>query len=755
MKKKTLILPLLCTLVCGTVLASCGDSETSSQTADNQLSISFSATEIYVGETAEIYVTDPEGNTVSDISYDIGNESILSISGNTITGLAAGSTTVKAKKAGYKASEGTITVLADPNTPVEDESGGISGGVAPSGSAVATLEFEYAEHYSPSDQWGSSYSGYYDSPVETASSASNGQSIGFFNTGCTETITFTSDTASSATFGFSLASCAFDWNTWGVGNQVVANYITITVNGTALDIGSRQLPGNSNYDYYNWYEIYFNDVSIVEGDNTIVVTSLADSAPNLDCVYVYDTSASIEQVAANNVVVEYTSIGTYDYLIGGYEWGPGVYAMVVDLGEGNTISSDDLIASNFTCSVSSASYSGSRNIENIYFSDAEGNAIDATSGSVFTIELELHCTSTYYDYSAWGWGAWWSTSYDGSSPFYYDSTTGYNYWDDTYALTLKQAKGSEITIGSTSYDGVENGIQVNTLGEKVITAVEDWSDAGSYTGTDGLTLTYKSWGEKTGLADDGGKNPLIIWLHGAGEGGTDPDIAILGNDVTNLAEDQIQSHFKTDTINGAYVLAVQTPTMWMDDGTGTNGGGLEKSYYTETLMETIKNYVNNNSDIDTDRIILGGCSNGGYMTINMAKYYGDYFHAFYPVCEAYSNDYLSDSDISTLANYNIWLTASADDTTVDPTSYSSTLYTRLIAAGAQNVHYSLFDGVIGYDTGEAVNYMGHWSWIYVFRDEVCLDQKSGITSTDDIAISTEKVYLNDQEVGLFDWLANI
>ncbi len=753
MKKKALVLPILCSLVLGTALASCGGtSETSSNTADNQLSISISAAEIYVGETATISVTDPSGNAMSDITYDIGNASVISISGNTITGLAAGTSTVKAKKAGYKAAEGTITVVQDPAT-VTDDSGGIHGGTAPAGAAVATLEFEYAEHYSPSDQWGSSYSGYYDSPIENTDTASNGQSIGFFSTGCAETITFTSDSASSATLGFSLASCGFDWTTWGVGEQVVADYLSISVNGTALDIGSRKLPGNSNYDYYNWYEIYFNNVDIVSGENTIVVTALQDSAPNLDCIYVYDTSATIEQVAASNTTVSYTSVGTYDYLIGGYEWGPGVYAMVVDLGEGNTISASELEVSNFTCSVSSASYSGSRNIENIYLSDTDGNAVEATSGTVFTVELELHCTSTYYDYSAWGWGAWWSTSYDGSSPFYYDSMSGYNYWDDTYALTLKQAKGTSITVGSTTYDGIETGLQIDTVGEKVITAVEDWSEAGSYT-YDGITLTYKSWGEKTGLANDGGKNPLVIWLHGAGEGGTDPDIAILGNDVTNLAEEQIQSHFKTDTIDGAYVLAVQTPTQWMDDGSGTTTSA-EKSYYTDALMETIKNYVNNNSDIDTDRIILGGCSNGGYMTINMAKHYGDYFSAYYPVCEAYSNDNLSDSDIASLAQYNIWLTASADDTTVDPTSYSSTLYTRLIAAGAQNVHYSLFDGVIGNDTGEAINYMGHWSWIYVFHDEVALDQKTGVTSTDDIAISTEKVYLNGEEVGLFEWLANI
>lgn len=35
----------------------------------------------------------------------------------------------------------------------------------------------------------------------------------------------------------------------------------------------------------------------------------------------------------------------------------------------------------------------------------------------------------------------------------------------------------------------------------------------------------------------------IFWIHGQGEGGTDVDIAILGNKVTSLAKDPIQSYF--------------------------------------------------------------------------------------------------------------------------------------------------------------------------------------------------------------------
>ena len=65
------------------------------------------------------------------------------------------------------------------------------------------------------------------------------------------------------------------------------------------------------------------------------------------------------------------------------------------------------------------------------------------------------------------------------------------------------------------------------------------------------------------------------------------------------------------------MLAVQSPTYWMDEGDGTNGNGSGISRYTQILMDTIKEYVKHNPSVDTERIYLAGDSNGGYMTVNM------------------------------------------------------------------------------------------------------------------------------------------
>ncbi len=97
------------------------------------------------------------------------------------------------------------------------------------------------------------------------------------------------------------------------------------------------------------------------------------------------------------------------------------------------------------------------------------------------------------------------------------------------------------------------------------------------------------------------KSPPLLWLHGGGEGGTDPIIPLVGNKVTNYASDEIQHYF-----GGAYILVPQCPTRWMDAGNGNTTRGETNDIYNEALMELIRNYVAKNPGIDTDRIYVSG-----------------------------------------------------------------------------------------------------------------------------------------------------
>lgn len=151
-----------------------------------------------------------------------------------------------------------------------------------------------------------------------------------------------------------------------------------------------------------------------------------------------------------------------------------------------------------------------------------------------------------------------------------------------------------------------------------------------------MTLNYAAY-EPEHLKNDGKKNPLLLWIHGQGEGGTDVDIALLGNKVCSLVGRKIQSHFITEGGSlGAYVLVIQCPTYWMDGGDGENSNGDVVSRYSSIFMDTYKAYIAANEDVDESRVYVGGCSNGGYMTMNLLIQYPDVWAAAYTACEAYS-----------------------------------------------------------------------------------------------------------------------
>ena len=127
-----------------------------------------------------------------------------------------------------------------------------------------------------------------------------------------------------------------------------------------------------------------------------------------------------------------------------------------------------------------------------------------------------------------------------------------------------------------------------------------------------------------------------------------------------------------------------------------------------------------------------------------------YIQAQHDICEAYKDSFLTNEEVNSLVNLPMWFVASADDTTVDPTQFSIPTFQRIKNAGNTNAHFSFFEHVYGEDTGKQVQYMGHYSWVYAFRDEVKLDQ----ADVNNIAApSTAAVQINGKNVGLWDWLA--
>lgn len=334
---------------------------------------------------------------------------------------------------------------------------------------------------------------------------------------------------------------------------------------------------------------------------------------------------------------------------------------------------------------------GYREVTAAYVSDAAGNRVD--SSEYVTIEMPVGPTDTL------------------GAALNFDLHSRYNDWVKPH-YTITDASGLVVT---------------NNAGN-----IRPQADKFHYTNlkTDAQS-NHESFPYASYEPADGGKHPLIIWLHGMGEGGNSPALPIMGNKATQFADESVQKYF-----GGAYVLAPQARTYWMhgykDFGDGT-------SIYSDGLMAMIKKYIAQHPGVDASRIYVGGDSNGGYMTMLLVRDNPGFFAAAFPTCEGLKDKLISNKDLKNLAKTPLWFTAAKTDTVLPPADYCVPTVERLKKIGAQ-VHFSYFDNVVDETglykqaDGTAYEYPGHWSWIYVYNDR-CEDTIDGKT------------------VKLFSWLA--
>jgi predicted peptidase len=201
-----------------------------------------------------------------------------------------------------------------------------------------------------------------------------------------------------------------------------------------------------------------------------------------------------------------------------------------------------------------------------------------------------------------------------------------------------------------------------------------------------------------------GRHPLVVWLHGGGEGGLLPD-HYYDNETTlranrgalGFATPQAQRIF-----GGAYVVAPQSTSYWIEDG----------PRFAPLIREIISDLVRR-YPIDRERIYVAGCSNGGYMTMEMTSVYRHLFAAAVPICGVVESlvpggpPLLTDAQLTQI-DTPTWLVASRDDPVVPPEP--NTIHAHDLIPGSL---MTLYDHVIW--NGHQFN--GHWSWIYVARND--------------------------------------
>lgn len=241
---------------------------------------------------------------------------------------------------------------------------------------------------------------------------------------------------------------------------------------------------------------------------------------------------------------------------------------------------------------------------------------------------------------------------------------------------------------------------------------------------------------------EGEKKPLLVWLHGAGGGGKDPRYPVQGNRVTGFSSPRGQK-----ALGGAWVLAPQCPTLWMDDGKGSPLMRSNDSIYVERVKALVDTFVaEHEAEIDRDQIFIAGNSNGGFMAVKQAMAYPDFYAAAVPVCEAVVADLVTEKELSALKNVPIWFVHSRYDFVVDPEKTVLPLYGRLKKAGAREVHLTLLgditdeSGAFRRPDGTPYTYIPHFAWVPVYNN-ACRTDADG-----------SPVVKDGFQVGIFEWL---
>lgn len=399
------------------------------------------------------------------------------------------------------------------------------------------------------------------------------------------------------------------------------------------------------------------------------------------------------------------SINDYKISIDVFDWGPGVSKVILSLEDTTSYANAgeyQVFASRKSNvgDIPSEQATGKRDIVVALVTDQNG--IQVKTGKYITLVLSVGPLVPI------------------GSPIHYFRGKG-NKWID-YQLTIIHTKSGAVW-------NKENG--------RTISLIDRFDLSGKFKFDDKLILNYAAYVPKTKAA----QSPLIIWLHGGGEGGTDPTIPLIGNRAANYASDEIQSIFE-----GAYVLVPQCPGAWMHNATGVSTHGKEDDIYNKGLIALIKNYIASNPKIDINRIYIGGCSNGGYMALKLILMYPDYFAAGYISSLAYQSQYITDEQIKSITKVPIWFVHSKDDPVTIADHTVVPVFNRLKTAGAVNNHFSFYDHVTditGVYGGENFYYNGHWSWIYLHANKCYKD------------IDGSSVQVNGKPVTIMEWLAGI
>ncbi len=203
------------------------------------------------------------------------------------------------------------------------------------------------------------------------------------------------------------------------------------------------------------------------------------------------------------------------------------------------------------------------------------------------------------------------------------------------------------------------------------------------------------------------KYPLVIWLHGMGDGGN-PGKQVEKSQIGYWSSAEFQSRF--GDAQGAFIFAprsLEERLMYWDDA------------LIYPLRAAIDSFIEENAEnIDISKIYIGGYSMGGKMTLKMAVAYPDMFAAIFPICPAWTP---SDADFELIADIPLWLTSGKTDPLINYTGSIVPMWDTIkeINNAPENCRLSTLEKV-KYADGSATS-SGHHAWFSVSYDMFSLD----------------------------------
>ncbi len=167
--------------------------------------------------------------------------------------------------------------------------------------------------------------------------------------------------------------------------------------------------------------------------------------------------------------------------------------------------------------------------------------------------------------------------------------------------------------------------------------------------TEGYAIDYRYFSPVK--ENDSTKYPLVVWLHGMGDGEYDGK-QVTEQEAALWSSAEYQSRFKET--DGAFIIAPRS---------------LEEKelYWSDSLIYPLRAALDdfialNKDNIDVSRIYVGGYSMGGKMTLKMAVAYPEFFAAAFPICPAWVPD---EEAAACLKNMPVWLTSGKLDPLVN------------------------------------------------------------------------------------------